>query len=116
MSELAPTLLDLLEPPPIIEVDPRGLSLDERFERFVEKNEWVIDRLAQMALYWKRRGRKHYGIKSLCEKFRWDYLDAVADPTCDWKINNSYTSRLARLLMERHPELDGFFETRELRS
>jgi len=33
-----------------------------------------------------------------------------------YKIPNDVTSRLARKLMEREPELDGFFELRELRS
>lgn len=110
------TLLDLIEPAPVIEIDPKGLSLDERVDLYIEKNPWVLQRLAQMAFYWKRRGREHYGIKSLCEKLRWEYLDAVDDPTSDFKVNNSFTSRLARKLMEEYPELDGFFATRELRS
>jgi hypothetical protein len=34
----------------------------------------------------------------------------------DFKLNNNYHSRYARLIMEREPGLDGFFETRGLRS
>jgi len=33
-----------------------------------------------------------------------------------WKLNNNYTSRYARLVMDECPDLDGFFNTRELQS
>jgi hypothetical protein len=41
----------------------------------------------------------------------------VSGPAGDaWKINNSYSSRLARKAMQDCPDLAGFFSTRELRS
>ena len=50
----------------------------------------------------------------LVEVMRWDTrLTTNGDP---FKLNNSYTSRLARAAVARHPELDDFFEQRELRS
>jgi hypothetical protein len=38
----------------------------------------------------------------------------TTDP--DFKLNNNYSSRYARILMDEEPELAGFFQTRELKS
>jgi len=63
---------------------------------------------------WKR-GIKRYGAKSIVEVLRWHY--ALRNKNGEqWKINNNYASRLARLAMERAPELKGFFEVREMKS
>ncbi len=38
------------------------------------------------------------------------------DPTSEFRLNNDYRALYARQLMDNEPELDGFFETRTLRS
>jgi hypothetical protein len=55
-----------------------------------------------------------YGIKALFEVLRYEY--SVQTQGDEFKLNNSYTSRYARMLMRQHADLDGFFETRELRA
>lgn len=68
------------------------------------------------ALALRRRGWSHYGIAALFEAARFD-RDLDVGPDVDgWKLNNNFRSRLARDLMARVPELEAFFETRELRS
>lgn len=113
---IAPSLLDLIVPAPIIEVDERHLSLDERFDLFVQRNPHVVARLEAMTAEVVARGVRRIGIKTLLEALRWHYLISTDDPSSGFKINNSYGSRFARLLMDRHPCWDGLFETRELRS
>jgi hypothetical protein len=71
--------------------------------QFIRRSWWL----------WKR-GIKRYGAKSIVEVLRWHY--ALRNKSGEeWKINNNYVSRLARLAMERAPELRGFFELRELK-
>jgi hypothetical protein len=95
---------------------PEG-SIAARFDRWVRENPELVPRLADAALRLKRQGRKHYGVKKFFEDLRWDDVPTpVRADGSRFKINNSYTAPMARLLMERYPELDGFFETRERRA
>lgn len=93
-------------------VDTRK-SIDEQFAEFHANNPNVYRAIRTLALDMKQRGRDHYGIKSLFEIVRWSHVRTTGD---SFKLNNNYTSRYARLLMEREPELAGFFETRELKT
>lgn len=93
-----------------------GLTLDERVDLFVECNPDFYARLVNMARALVARGRKRVGMKMILEVCRWDYYMSTDDPTSQFKVNNSYGSRLARRIMDEHPELEGVFETRELRS
>lgn len=93
-----------------------GFTLDQRFEMFHVCNPWVAERLLAMTRALVERGRTRVGLKMLVETIRWEHHMTTNDPTSDFKLNNSLVSRYARLLMAEHPELDGVFETRELRS
>lgn len=96
---------------PIVSVNAHGLTLEQRFYAFHQANPQVYARLRDLALASVRRGRR-FGIKALFEILRWQYAMQTDDPTSDYKLNNSYTSFYARLLMEREPELVDYFETR----
>ena len=50
----------------------------------------------------------------LFEVLRWNQFVETDDP--DFKLNNIYTSRYARLIMEAEHGLAGIFDTRDLRS
>jgi len=104
--------LDLFEG--ITHVSTKGLSLDEAFERFHEANPHIYRRLRDLAISARRAGNDRVGIKALFERLRWDYM--IASRGDEFKLNNNYHSRYARLLMQREAELDGIFEVRELRS
>lgn len=88
-------------------------SLDDQFEAFHKRNPHILRMLHQLALAVHRRGKK-IGMKALWEKLRYEYVVETDDDV--YRLNNNYTSRYARLLMETYPELNGFFETRVLRS
>lgn len=96
----------------LADVDTR--SIDERFREFHEKNPQVLERLVALARQAIRAGKTRIGAKTLVEVARWHFwLETEGD---EFKINNSFTSRYSRLLVETHPEFEGLFETRELRS
>jgi hypothetical protein len=90
-------------------------TLEERFLLWVSANERVVVLFLRFAREAQSAGQKRFGIKAIAERCRWEHLVVrkEADP---WAINNSYMSRLARLLVKRDPSLEGLFEFRKLRS
>jgi hypothetical protein len=92
-----------------------ALTIQQQFQRFHEANPWVYHRLREMALELHHRGHRKIGIKMLIEALRWQYYRQTSDPS-GWKLNNNYSSRYARLIMEKTPCLRDSFETRTLKS
>ena len=92
-------------------------TIEERFEAFHDANPAVYAELRQMARKAKSMGFARYSIKALMEVLRWnrsvEVVRAAAEP---FKVNNDFTSRYARLLMERDPDLKDFFATREIKT
>lgn len=112
-----PTLWDSIEPPPVVEsIDPSPGSIQEAFDAFHRDNRWVYDALRKLALDLVGRGRTKIGMKMLFEVVRWQYQRSTTDESSPFMINNNFTSRYARLLMDSEPALAGIFEVREIRA
>lgn len=98
--------------------DPAWLAapqtpLEQRFKAFHEANPQIYRELETRAMREHERGSKRLSIAKLAEQLREDYaVTSVAD---SYKINNSWRAFYARLLMHRHPAMDGKFELREQR-
>jgi hypothetical protein len=56
------------------------------------------------------RGFAHYSARAIMHRIRWHH--EVDKGEKDFKCNNNWTPQLSRWFMNKHPELDGFFETR----
>ena len=97
-----------------IDIKAYAGSIEDQFQAFDEANPKVYDMLKDMALELKRVGVKRWGIAGLFEVLRRDY--ALKTNGGKFKLNNNYRSHYARALMAREPQLEGFFETRKLRS
>jgi len=109
------TFLDRLKARQLSEVEYDGAkTIQARFERFHKANPEVYTALRRLALDLKAKGREKYGIKSLFEILRWHY--AMATIGTEFKMPNEFTSRYARFLMEKEPELEDFFRTSVLRA
>lgn len=102
---------DLFGKPP----KPKPATLEERFLMWVGSNEPVIELFLRFAREAKAAGKGHFGIGAIAERVRWEVF-IYRKEAAPWKINNSYRSRLARLLVKRDPSLEGLFEFRKLRS
>jgi hypothetical protein len=89
-------------------------TIQERFLEFHDDHPEVYAAVVQFARQAKERGRKRFGVKMIWERARW-YL-AIERAGEDYKLNNNYHSRYARLVMAQEPDLADFFETRELRA
>jgi hypothetical protein len=110
---LQPTLFEPL-PALIRPTLVKGASLQESFEAFHRANPAVYAALKRMALDMRRKGVRRYGIGGLFELMRWQY--ALQTQGDEYRLNNNYRSRYARLLMDDVGELRNFFEVRELQS
>lgn len=94
----------------------RRRSISERFWEYHDANPAVYDLLVRFAREARAAGRQHIGIQMLIERARWHAVVETVDPGSEFKINNNYASHYARLIMAECPDLDGFFEVRELRA
>lgn len=101
--------------PPLVSLPDQGEvedATDARFRAFHAENPEVYRELRDLALAAVRSGRRRVGMKQLFEVLRWNRgLVTTGD---EFRLNNNYTSRYARLLMEQEPSLTGVFETRAL--
>lgn len=89
--------------------------IDEAFVAFHHANPHVYDRLVGMAREWHAAGHRKCSMKMLFEVLRWhEGIDTFTDD--DLVLNNSFTSRYARLIAANHPDLAHLFETRALAS
>jgi hypothetical protein len=115
MTVTTPSLFDGIKPPVELDVLTSKLPLAERWPLWRDANGELIEYITRLALSAARRGANRLSMKALFEQVR---ASAVVDNggPADFKLNNDYTSLLARLLMDRHAELAGLFETRQRRA
>lgn len=92
-----------------------NLTIQERFEEFHRLNPWVYRELLNLIEEWIAFGDEKIGIKALCEELRW-HVKRKTEGRESFKINNNYTSRYARLIMDNVKALDGIFFVRELKA
>lgn len=88
------------------------MTLEERAREFNAQNPGVYYDLVSLARYTKARGATKCGISMLWEVLRWKRMTGTARDPEGFKLNNSYRAWYARMIMDREPDLVGFFETR----
>lgn len=89
-------------------------TLDERFAEFMAERPEVYRMFCDLAVEAARKGRRRVGAKMLAELIRWEHNVRRGD--AEFKLNNSFVSRMARKFQEDYPRLAQMFETRELKS
>ena len=90
-------------------------TIQERFTRFHRCNPWVLAALEKMAIAEMQSGFRT-SVDYLVHNLRWHYRRTTRDPNSDFKISNDYTSRYARLLLEKNPSLHRVIKTKTLTS
>ena len=92
------------------------LTIQERFEDFHKRHPEVYAYLVALCFELKRRGFRHYGVRPLYERARW-HFQVEKDLGEEFKLNDHYISRYARLIVAQYPEEFGeLFELRRLRA
>jgi hypothetical protein len=99
-----------------VDPTPGARSIEEAFLAFHKANPWVYAALVRLARELTNRGRTRIGIGMLFEVLRWQWYLRTTDANSDFKLNNNYRSRYARLIMASESDLDGAFDTRELKA
>lgn len=98
--------------------DEEEETIQSTFALFHARNPVVYEQLLNLVMVAVDLGRTRVGIGQLFEVLRWDWMIAgLPDEHEQWKLNNNYRSRYARMMMREYPDdLAGIFETRELKS
>lgn len=108
-ADLQLTLADLIEP----EYEATA-TIQQRYEAWRDANQWVLPALADLLDDWSAHGGRKVGVKSAVEWLRWHHSRATQGS--EWKFNNTFSSRLARDLIDRYPHLSEAIEVRKLRA
>lgn len=94
---------------------PPDDETQRKFERFHQDNPHVYIKLVALAREVQERGFRNYSIWALFARLRWHY-DFETKSEDGFKLCNDYTSRYSRMLMDREPDLAGFFRIRPLKA
>lgn len=89
------------------------MPTDAAFHAFNRANPWVVKELEKIAWEMLRSGRKKIGIQACIEIFRWETRRHTISH--DFKINNNFASRYARLIHDRNPHWGQVFELRNIK-
>jgi hypothetical protein len=90
-------------------------DLDLKFIDFHMANPQVYTELVSLSREAKGQGHSKFGLRMLWEVLRWKRMMSTTDPS-EYKLNDNYISRYARLIMSIEKDLDGLFEIRGLKS
>ncbi|MFD7639595.1 hypothetical protein ACFV4P_02985 [Kitasatospora sp. NPDC059795] len=94
----------------------RQQTIQERFEQFHALNGWVLADLERLTAECIDAKFTKVSLGMLFELVRYSYGRATLSADDDFRLNNDYRSRYARLLIEQHPEWAPYFEVRALRA
>lgn len=100
--------------PALVRSPIKGGTIQERFERFHGLNPWVYDALVELARDFVETGNDKVGMKMCYEVLRWQRGRRTAGQEI-FRLSNDFHSRYARLIMDEEWDLEGRFDTRELR-
>ena len=88
---------------------------DRKFFEYHRENPHVFALITRYANDVKQAGYKHYGMHTIMHRIRW-HINIDSKDRAGFKMNNNYSSRYARLLIQENPEFDGFFRNRRLKT
>jgi len=103
---------------PTLPFDEPPDEIQRRFLKFHEDNPHIYKFLVRFTREFVRARKERnlsprYSISAALERVRW-HVNVEVHGYDDFKLNNNYRSRYARLIMDNEPDLKDVFETREL--
>lgn len=88
-------------------------SIQERFEQCDQAHPEMYREFRVIAYDLLWRGRRHYRSKAILELIHYHRILRGQDENEPFKINNTYSSRYARKLINEDERFSRFFELRE---
>lgn len=101
--------------PGLFDAHPSDRTITERFEAWLAARPEMLPAFVRVARQLRQAGHDRYSADGIFHILRWERIAEGKDAD-GWTVNNVFSSRMARLVMERHKDLEGFFETRRLKS
>ena len=95
--------------------EQHGYTIQEDFEKFHNDNPGVYKEFENQVFQAKSKGKKKISSKTVIGFIRWEYF-LRTESKDEFKINDAYTSRYARLYLSKHPQDQEIFNLRNLRS
>lgn len=89
-------------------------SIDDKFREFDEANPHIYKAFVRLAFEALGKGKSRISADMLCHVLRWSLMMNTNDT--DYRINNNWSSRLARKAIAENPEFANLFELRTLHS
>lgn len=90
-------------------------TLAQAFWEFERKNPAVYRRLVALARKAKEKGITRYSVDALFHVLRWEIAIETRSED-EFTLNDHHTAFYARLIMDREPDLQGFFKLRTRRA
>jgi len=97
---------------PMFDIDPETV-LRKEFREFHNKNPRVWELLQKFTFQIIDRGFKNYSVNAVFERIRWHADVETSDP--EFKLSNNHRAYYSRMFMDKYPEYEGFFRTKELK-
>jgi len=91
-------------------------TIQKRFDQFHFDNPVVFGYLVRLTRERSLRGHEGAGLKALWEQLRWHIATGNLKIKGEYKLNNDFTSRYVRMLVDKYPAYRGLFVQRHLRS
>lgn len=89
-------------------------ELEAKWREFHEENPHGYELLKQYTYDVIKAGYKNYSTKAIFERIRWhEEIETSGRP---FRLSNSHTAYYARHFHNDHPQYDGFFRTKSIRS
>jgi hypothetical protein len=112
--QLPPRRMPVSVAPPDETSPAPGDRIQRAFAQFHRDNPQVYEKLVFLAYKVRATGREKYGVGSLFERLRWHYHIEMNKRDDEFKLNNNFRSRYARMIMQTEPDLVDFFNLRVL--
>ncbi len=89
-------------------------SLVKKFLDFHKKNPDLFGYFERFSQEAKASGRKYFSIWMIANRIRW--YTVVETSGKEFKVSNDYLACYARLIVYLHPEFEGFFKLKKMKS
>lgn len=87
-------------------------KLQAQWSVIKDANPLFLDECYELCLVARSRGIKRWSADAMFHVLRWESASCTESDGINVKVNNNYSSLVARDLMDEHPDLKGFFSLR----
>ena len=91
-----------------------GISIRDGFNKFIAENPHIYKSFEEQTLREIKKGRTKISSDLIINYIRWEQFIESSDE--HFKINNSYSSYIARFFIQQNPQYKDLFNFRKLRN